>query len=554
MDETLLEAVQQPNVSGALQQLLLAQPTGSPQASAQLQQAMQQRLLSRESTPEQSQQLQQNRASALQQYQASLMQPQFGTMTPTEIGAYEWVGNMGKLTPFAALTSGIAAGGKALADSFAGEKAGNVAAAKAGYDDAVKLDDLDSRDLTSLRAGAVRSGLIGGGGSFEKVLPLYGKLFNSFSQQAKDMQFATPEEKSNWIREHTDAAMRSTLSEFGGAISPAVLDKLHGSVAQAGGAGLPSTDSQTPAGAQTQAGQGGSLPQTSGIASVTPTEQKTRDANATRIREGEVNGTLPAWPTMPPEPSKDGTMTTEERATFSQRQPPGEIPFRNIPNEKLTQSTATAMGAKYAGEYDEMTKASREAKVQYDALRSLENIDPSTGMFADIEGGLGTALQSFGIDPKSPSVVNAIKNKEANALIAQMGNAALRQQVGVQTRSDEVRIGKELAQTTDPAQAFKFLVKLGIERTNRQMEAGEFASANAASNNGVPLAPSQRWVNLTRDDPLTQTYSDRSGKQRVIFRTDYINRFMETNPGATREDAISDWKQLEKEYNARTRK
>lgn len=185
-NDTLLEAVQQPNVSGALQQLMMAKGASAPQpnSAAALQQVMMQRMLGRQNTPEQSQQLQENRASALQRYQEALMQPSMGPMTATEVGAYNWIGNMGKMSPFAALTSGVAAGGQALADSFADERNGDVAAAKAGYDDAAQLDVLDSRELPYLKAGATAKVSVGGSGGAEKILPLYGKIFNSYSQQA----------------------------------------------------------------------------------------------------------------------------------------------------------------------------------------------------------------------------------------------------------------------------------------------------------------------------------------------------------------------------------
>lgn len=57
--DTLIEAAQEPNVSGALQQLLMAKGAASPQASnpAALQQVMMQRMLGRQNTPEQSAQL-----------------------------------------------------------------------------------------------------------------------------------------------------------------------------------------------------------------------------------------------------------------------------------------------------------------------------------------------------------------------------------------------------------------------------------------------------------------------------------------------------------------
>ena len=129
--QTLAQASTAPNVSGAMQSLLL----------------------SRAHSPEESQQLSQNRQASLQKYQETLEEPSMGTFTPTEQGMYSWVENMGKMQPFAALTSGVAAGGRALRDSQVADQANRVKAAQAGYTDAQDLDRMDDRELAALKMG-----------------------------------------------------------------------------------------------------------------------------------------------------------------------------------------------------------------------------------------------------------------------------------------------------------------------------------------------------------------------------------------------------------------
>lgn len=129
----LTQAVQQPNVPGALQQMLL----------------------SRVHSPEQSQMLEQQRQQALSSYQDALRQPAYGNYTPTEASLYTWIANMPHPD---AVYRGIAAGGQQLANQETARVKGDIAAAKVGYEDATGLDKLDTQELAALRSMAGRSG------------------------------------------------------------------------------------------------------------------------------------------------------------------------------------------------------------------------------------------------------------------------------------------------------------------------------------------------------------------------------------------------------------
>ena len=549
-NDTLLEAVQEPNVSGALQQLLMAKGAASPQASnpAALQQVMMQRMLGRQNTPEQSAQLQENRASALKQYQEALMQPSSGPMTASEVGAYNWIGNMGKMSPFAALTSGVAAGGQALMDSFAGERNGNVAAARVGYDDAAQLDVLDSRELPYLKAGATAKVSVGGTGGAEKILPLYGKIFNSYSQQAKDMQFATPAERTAWIRKNTDETVKATVGQFGISVNPEVLGKLFSATASVDSENADATSTSrivqsngSPSAKQTASSEISSA-SPPGM-QIAPGTQKARDSEASRLRNGEMDGSLPGWPTMPAEPSATPSV---DRSKFAQNPPPGTPPFRNVPNEKLMAKGAEGMGEAYTKDYTAMQDSAAAARDQLEAYNALEKIDPNTGAFADVQGYIGTALQGMGIDPNTPLIQDAIKNRQANTIISQMSNAALRGEKGVQTRSDEVRIQKELAKTTDPKQAWNYLVQLGKERAQRRVDMHQFAGEIAKNNNGVPIAAREKFISSIADDPLTQEFGG-----KLVFRSQVLDAFKRKYPDATDAEAIEYWRSLEQNWKTR---
>ena len=549
---TLSEAVQSPNVSGALQQLMLSRAQGQPiSPQAQMQQALSQRL----SSPEQSQQINQQRQSALQAYQQSLLQPPMGKYTPTEHGLYSWLENMGKTrSPFEATAKGIAAGGKMLGEQEAQAQKNAQTAAKAGYNDALEQDVLDSRELSSLRIGATAGGRSGGGGAVEKILPLYGKIFNSYAQQAKDMQFETPAERAAWIKSNTDDAVGNAVSQFGGSISPTVLSQLFETVTtDASSASRNVQQNELAADKQTAVAQNSSTPPPAmpSLVFKGKTAAEVRQM-ASQVRDpaqrAELLAALDAGqPILQDFPQQAG-MSNTQRAQFSQSAPPGTPPFKNKPNEALMEAGAKGMGAEYAKEYAAMTDAAGPAKDQLDAYNTLEKIDPNTNMFANAQAYIGSALQGLGLDPSTPIIQEAIKNRQATTLISQMSNAALRGEKGVQTRSDEVRIGNELAKTTDPKQAWTFLVKLGKERAQRKIDAASFASEAAASNNGVPVSPRVKFTQSIANDPLTQDFGG-----KLIFRTPTIEAFMRKYPDANRAEAVEYWRSLEQNWNSRQR-
>jgi len=467
-----------------------------------------------------------------------------GNFTPNDQSMASWVSALGQgQRGFNAVASGIGAGARMTGDTEAAGFKNNVTAAKAGYDDATNRDILDSRDLTALRTSAGRATGSGAAG-LEKILPLYGKVLNSVSQQAKDMQFSDPAERTAWIRQRTDEIVGSAVQQFGGNVSPAVLERLHNESQPSDVTSTPLASASIASVRPTRTASNEISVASAPAMQITPKVQEARDAAGNRLRSGEVSGDLQDWPKMPVEPSTP--MTAAERAKFSQLTPQGAPPFANKPNEMLMKSGAEGMGKVYSNEYTTLTENAAAAKDQVDAYNSLEKLDPNTNMFANAQGYIGNALQGLGVDPNSPIIQDAIKNKEATALISQMSNAALRGEKGVQTRSDEVRIGKELAQTTDPKQAWNYLIGLGKERALRKMSMGESAAANAAENNGVPIAPRQTFINSVKDDPLTQDFGG-----KLIFRSPTIAAFLRKYPDADEAEAVDYWRSLEKNWKSR---
>ena len=529
--------------------LLQPAPTGLADAGQQrdVAGALQSLLLDRVHTGNEAQALTDQRQSALQQYQQMLLQPA-SNIAPTVQGAYGWLSALGQgKRGFDAAASGIAAGGKALVDQDNLMRNSQIAAAQAGYTDAREQDNFADKELMSLRGGLKGVGTAGG---MEKILPLYRGIFNSFSQQAKDMQFATPAERTAWIKGNTDEAVKSALTQFGIAVSPAVLnslDRLSNSNDE-NGVVVSANDNARRNGLiddkQTASTNISSTSQPDKPDLVfpgkTPAEVRAQAELLTDPKQkAELLAALDAGT-----PIRQNFGSPElDRSKFSQGTPPGTPPFKNTPNEKLMNSTSEAMGKSYADDYNTMRESAASAGDQIDAFRNLQKLEPNTNSFANAQGYIGVALDAMGIDSKSPIVQNAIKNREANTILSQMRNAALRGEKGVQTRSDEIRIADEFAKTSDPSTVWKYLTQLGMERAQRKVEALKFADEVKAQNNGAPIEARTKFLKAIADDPLTQIFHG-----KLIFRTPTIEAFMRKYPDATQQEAVDYWRSLERSY------
>lgn len=154
-DMTLPQAATSNNVTGALQQLLL----------------------SRLKTPEQAQQVQQQRQKSLADYQTELRAPPMGGYTGTEHALYNWIGNIKGNTRSDALNMGIAAGGDWVKANAQGLQGGRTAAAKVGYDDAAKEDAESLGELRNIASLSRSLNPRGGAGAFIQFKDDKGNLY-----------------------------------------------------------------------------------------------------------------------------------------------------------------------------------------------------------------------------------------------------------------------------------------------------------------------------------------------------------------------------------------
>lgn len=528
--QNLQQAATSPNVAGALQQLLL----------------------SRMPTPDQEYWQREGRQDQLEGYQAALRQPAQTGYTPTEHSLYTMINSFGPGVPtgYAAL-KGIAAGGMQLGKNAQLDRQGEIDATKVGYEDA-KLDGKE--DLLGLKvlAGATRPG---GKGSAPTVkmdkdgnMVVYDpttnetKIVHSSQAGAYQRVWTTAYEKAaaegmDNPEQYAHGVAANVVGVAPGAIKPIQPGEVKPAGSVAPVIGAPSAQPVAPS-AETF---------TAPITGMSPEQEQAA------IRKMQANLRIKDDPNSSPEAvarsleilrqmSKPGAQTTGDQAAIASAP---TIAYRDKPKAALQEKEAGAIGASRGKEYEAVQMAGSAAENQLQAFNTLEKIKPNTNAAANAQEHIAGLFGALGADPNSPMLQNAIKNRESNQILDQLRNASLKAENGVQTKSDEDRIGREFPKTTDFTQAWNFGLKLGKERALRAQERLAYYDARVDGNSNVGKARSN-WNTEYAGDPITQYLGG-----KLIFRSDFVNGYMRKYPDAGREGAVAEWRELEKDYQAR---
>lgn len=241
------------------------------------------------------------------------------------------------------------------------------------------------------------------------------------------------------------------------------------------------------------------------------------------------------------------TPTPAQPAAPVVEQPP--LIYKDKPRAAMKEEAAKGVGKAAATEFEAVKTSATSAAAQYEAMNQLEKIDPRVNRFAGLYANVAEALSALGQDPSSPIIQDAIKTRQSDVILNQLRNASLKAEKGVQTAGDEKRIAAELPKTTDLAQVWDYSIRLGRERAKRKMDQSQFYTNFAEGSSGDIVGASSAWDKQTREDPLTQYLGG-----KLIFRQDFLDSFLRKYPDATEQEAVEEWKEMEREYIARGRR
>lgn len=366
---TLAGAVQQPNMTSALQQLLL----------------------SRVHTPDQAASADQVRQSGLEQYQAALREDPAGTITPNEQSMGSWVEALGNgQRGFNAVATGVGAGAKFQAAKEAAMASGNVAAAKAGYEDAKDRDNMQERELSALKLGM---GSRATQGKYIQFKDDKGNLY-IMNNATGDKQVIQASQSPLWTKAYTlglDQAVKTRNEDpeaFATEFANRAIQNSPGAVATVNTTELPTKP--IPEGAPPEM-------------RVSPEAQKSRDALATGIKVGERDGTQPSWPTMPSEVKPRTVLTPIDNRVNNQESGYGTEEGKGLYEEKKDMNQLFGANSKLISQLNMLEHIYKNPDIPEGelgpALQSMRSslkslgidVDPSVGA-ADMATAIGTGL------------------------------------------------------------------------------------------------------------------------------------------------------------------
>lgn len=459
-DITLPQAAASNNITGALQQLLM------------------QRLRS----PQQAQQVQDQRQQALADYQNELRAPPMGGYTGTEHSLYNWIGSIPRNTPTNALMHGIAAGGDWVKANAQGTQQGRTAAAKVGYEDAVKED---AESLNELRNIAGLSKSIGRGNSPTVKMDKDG-----------NMVVYDPSTGETKVVHSSQGAAYQRI--WGKAYEQAVAND------------MPNPESYAHGVAANVLGK-------SPTASVNPPQQPADSA---------VSGPTSQLPgNAQPAPMVGGS-------------PSPAIAYKDKAEEARKKEYATESEKLALKDYDENVKVPGQvAESTLNNIGMLRQIPRTQDMFAPYREQLGAAMGAMGLDGKMATEAENLQ--QVRPILAKIANDRLLLAKGVQTEGDAQRAFNEFVKITDTQKAADFMYAWAEELANRAKFKKQVYELSAKEK-GTMREGSSYWdkTDYARAAPVAILNG------RPWTYTAWKQAFAKANPDASAADLIETWNSL----------
>lgn len=458
----LAQAAQQRDVPGALQQLLL----------------------SRIHTPEQMQQLDQRRASALGAYQDALRAPAQGNYTPLEQALYTWIGN---LPGPGAVYRGIAAGGAQMAANEAARVKGDMLAEKVGYEDAKDQAKLDMSELAAIKGLAAGKN----SGKFIQFKDDKGNLYvmnNATGEKQVIPASGAPLWQKAYLASYNKATEENQPDPEGYAVSSA--NRATGSSP----AGFASSDTRQPPTAPV--GEQG-----------IPRSAPTAPGNPTALA-----------------PAQNVPLTYLDRVDQAR------LKEMEIESEKA--------GVKEYNE--EIVPAAKAAENTLNNLSAIRQIAITPGALAPLKEKVGSWMEALGMDNSLVRQAQGIQ--EIRPILSKIANDRLLLAKGIQTEGDAQRAFNEFMQITDTQKAIDFMLAWSQELANRSKTKQDVY--DVAKQETKSRQHGSKYWGMT-DYSQAAPVAILNGRPWTF--TEWRDKFIKANPDAMDQDktlAIKEWNKL----------
>lgn len=517
--QTLAQASQQPNVQGALQQLLL----------------------SRVHTPEQMQQLEGKREAALGDYQKALTASPTGSFDPMQESMYAWASKIGSTSPQAALAYGIGAGGKLLREIEQAKQAGQINSARVGYEDAANQSKLNMGELSAIKSMAGGSGR--GGVPFRYAKNADGTTTVFDNATGTPVGTYGPEDIGK-ISSMTQTLAKAAFErgEYG-SLDEALSWAANEAVKVVGGMRGALGNRTTPL-----EGNVGGVPTTA------PSLQKVNVDNSLSQTLSEEDrsavGRLMARINQGAPSAVNDTKTLE--SILMKYQAPSAKPVDTSAMQKLDPAeearkktfqteTESAAVKNYSDVVAPAAAAAETVKNNIDVLRA---VPLNMGAFAPYRAKVGEALEAMGM---SGQLVSEAQNvQQIRPILTSIANNRLLLAKGVQTEGDAQRAFNEFVKITDTQKAADFMYAWSEELATRA-QAKKEAYDKGAQLEGTHRKGEDYWkhTDYFKAAPVAMLPGARAGEPAKVWNySSWRNKFLQANPSATPDDAAAAWNKL----------
>lgn len=422
----------------------------------------------------------QARQSALERYQEALKSNPSGEYTPTEHALYTNIENMGRMTPWGALTSGIGAGGK-----FAGQLEGakfrnNIEAAKVGYGDLVGQDKSDTAELMAIKGMLPKTGQ---GGGWVTKMDKDGNMiaYNPMTNEKRIVHSSQGEAYQRaWQKAYDHAASEEMQDPEGYA---------HGVAAQL-------------------------LGRAPNAANAFPTKTEAQVPGATSPTEGNAQ--------------PEGNVQT----------PAPTLQYLNKAEQARKKTFTTELETSAIKDYNDNVRTPGQlAESTLNNVNMLKQIPRTQDEFAPYREKLGSVFNALGMDGKMVNEAESLQ--QVRPLLAKIANDRLLLANGVQTEGDAQRAYNEFIKITDTQKAVDFMSAWAEELANRAKFKKNVYDLSAKEK-GTMQEGADYWDKT--DYAKAAPVAILKGKPWTF--TSWRNKFIKANPDAGIQDTLSVWNDL----------
>ncbi len=218
-----------------------------------------------------------------------------------------------------------------------------------------------------------------------------------------------------------------------------------------------------------------------------------------------------------------------------------KVTVNNNPELAGNVAFSKAANEKRAGRFDDVITRGNASSANLERLKTMRELarNTKTGALEPAKVFVSAMAESLGVNPNT---LGLDKAANAQALIGVTKDLVLQKQLeqkGPQVEADARRIEESLAGISKVELANELLANVNINNTRRSIEQAEFYLKYEAEKK--PEQAEADWFKYAANTPTVSSKKDANGMPVLLY--DFVDKFLQRNPEATKEDALNFWRE-----------